>query len=101
MALRLIMKKYAADPDIGFPTNSILQPFGLHTSIPTVSESKSNFEKIKQDVYLCRIEANYGYHIKQKFDIDSFKDKNGYKTFLSSHLKLVLQAWLPRYLEAF
>ena len=29
MNLRIMTKSYAADPEIGFPTKSILQPFGL------------------------------------------------------------------------
>ena len=69
------MRSYADDLKIGFPTNSILQPFELIRPSRHRWSQNQTLSRIKQDVYLCRIQANYGYHTKQNFDIDSIYDK--------------------------
>ena len=38
MNLRIIMKNHAADPEAGFPTKSILKPYGRATAMPTLWE---------------------------------------------------------------
>ena len=47
MNFRRITKKYAADPELGFPTKSILNPVGLESpsdSVEVNNEKQVNFD---------------------------------------------------------
>ena len=64
--LRILMKKYEADPEKGIPKKSILKPFGVKSLIRQRMSKKWSFVKIKSKrfyLFKTRIKSHSSHEV--------------------------------------